>query len=116
MLNHQGWFTSAFVFAYAKSWFSHDNGSLVTGTDQLYRSILSKSILYCACVRGSQLVPLVDNICIIRTNLIANCTIGKGIGTNGNQRTNGPVNAHLRPSYHFFDVKAYLSKINLAVK
>ena len=33
-----------------------------------------------------------------------------------NQRTNGPVNAHLRPSYHFFDVKAYVSKINLAVK
>ena len=35
---------------------------------------------------------------------------------NKNQRTNGPVNAHLRPSYHFFDVKAYVSKINLAVK
>ena len=33
-----------------------------------------------------------------------------------NQRTNGPVNAHLRPSYHFFDVKAYVSIINLAVK
>ena len=33
-----------------------------------------------------------------------------------NQRTNGPVNAHLRHSYHFFDVKAYVSKINLAVK
>ena len=35
---------------------------------------------------------------------------------NQNQRTNGPVNAHLTPSYHFFDVKAYVSKINLAVK
>ena len=36
-----------------------------------------------ACVRGSPMVPLVGNICIIGTNLITNGTISKEIGTNG---------------------------------
>ena len=36
--------------------------------------------------------------------------------SSGNQRTNGPANAQLRPSYHFFDLKAYVSKIDLVVK
>ena len=42
------------------------------------------------------MVPLVGKICTICTNLIANGTIGKEIGAHGNQRTNGPINAHLR--------------------
>ena len=36
-----------------------------------------------ACVRGSPMVPLVCNICMIGTNLITNGTIGKETGANG---------------------------------
>ena len=42
-----------------------------------------------ACVRGSPMVQLVDNICTICINLIANGTIGKEIGANGKIGTNG---------------------------
>ena len=36
-----------------------------------------------SCVRGSPMVPLVGNMCIILYQLIANGTIGKEIGANG---------------------------------
>ena len=36
-----------------------------------------------ACVRGSPMVPLVGNICTIRTNLITNGTLGKELDANG---------------------------------
>ena len=49
-----------------------------TGTSLLKKQNVT---IYNACVRGSPMVPLVCNIC---TNLIANGTMNKEIGANGN--------------------------------
>ena len=52
------------------------------------------------CVRGSPMLPLVVNICAFCTNLIANGTIGKQIGANGNAKCYQPIAPLGEPRTH----------------
>ena len=56
-------------------------------------------------VWGSLMVPLVDNICTIGNNLIANGTIGKDIGANGkNGNTIGTNGTNVTNQWYHWEI------------